>query len=147
MFDAVNSIDRRYRPYLVQLPAAASTSTDAAAAAAVLATVDPKTTGQTKAVIATYLASIPDGRSKADGVELGEAVAARALAARANDGAGAPDAYRPRTTPGVYAPTPITAASIWPNVKPFAMGTRLAARQLIGDYLCNASPPQSDGFR
>src|SRR5215471_14293595 len=28
-----------------------------------------------------------------------------------------------RTTPGVYVPTPITAASAWPNVKPFAMTT------------------------
>src|SRR5258708_34070324 len=34
MFDAVNSIERRYQPYLVQLPAAATASTQAAAAAA-----------------------------------------------------------------------------------------------------------------
>src|SRR2546429_4123866 len=34
MFDAVNSIDRRYRPYLTELPAAAGTSREAAAAAA-----------------------------------------------------------------------------------------------------------------
>src|ERR1700716_4183027 len=33
MFDAVNSIEQRYRPYLAQLPAAPSTSKDAAAAA------------------------------------------------------------------------------------------------------------------
>src|SRR5262245_16298399 len=32
MFDAVNSIDRRYRPYLTQLPVAATTSREAAAA-------------------------------------------------------------------------------------------------------------------
>ena len=43
MFDAVNSIERRYRPYLVQLPADPATSKEAAAAAAaatVLATID-----------------------------------------------------------------------------------------------------------
>src|SRR6266481_873758 len=34
MFDAINSIDRRYQPYLVQLPAAQTTSKEAAAAAA-----------------------------------------------------------------------------------------------------------------
>ena len=34
MFDAVNSIERRYRPYLVQLPADPATSKEAAAAAA-----------------------------------------------------------------------------------------------------------------
>jgi PAP2 superfamily len=124
MFDAVNSIDRRYRPYLVQLPADPATSKEAAAAvatAAVLATIDEKTAGEMKVALATYLASIPDGAAKADGVKLGEAVAARVLEARANDGHDAVDDYRPRTTPGVYVPTPITAASMWSNVKPFAM--------------------------
>jgi hypothetical protein len=124
MFDAVNSIERRFRPYLVQLPADPTTSKEAAAAsaaAAVLATIDSKTAGEMKGALATYLASIPDGAAKSDGLKLGEAVAARIVEARANDGADAPDDYRPRTTPGVYVPTPITAASAWPNVKPFAM--------------------------
>src|SRR5262245_55484416 len=46
MFDAVNSIERRYQPYLVQLPAEAATSKEAAAATAaatLLATIDAKT--------------------------------------------------------------------------------------------------------
>jgi hypothetical protein len=34
MFDSVNSIERRYQPYLVQLPADPTTSKEAAAAAA-----------------------------------------------------------------------------------------------------------------
>jgi len=124
MFDAINSIERRYQPYLVQLPAAPGTSKEAAAAAAaaaVLATIDAKAAGEMKTALAAYLASIPDGAAKSDGVKLGEAVAAKVLEARANDGADAPDDYRPRTTPGVYVPTPITAGSVWPNVKPFAM--------------------------
>jgi hypothetical protein len=124
MFDAVNSIERRYRPYLVQLPADRTTSKEAAAAAAaaaVLATIDEKTAGEMNGALAAYLGSIPDGAAKSDGVKLGEAVAAKVVAERANDGSDAPDAYRPRTTPGVYVPTPITAASTWPNVKPFAM--------------------------
>jgi hypothetical protein len=124
MFDAVNSIERRYRPYLVQLPATPATSKEAAAAAAaaaVLATIDAKTADEMKGALATYLAAIPDGAAKSDGVKLGEAVAAKVLEARANDGSDAPDDYRPRTTPGVYVPTAITLASFWPNVKPFAM--------------------------
>jgi hypothetical protein len=124
MFDAVNSIERRYRPYLVQLPADPATSREAAAAAAaagVLATIDQKTADEMKGALATYLATIPEGKAKSDGVKLGVAVAAKVLEARANDGHDAPDAYRPRTTPGVYVPTPITAASMWPNLKPFAM--------------------------
>jgi hypothetical protein len=124
MFDAVNSIVRAYRPDLVQLPAASTTSQEAAAAAAaaaVLATVDAKTARDITAFLATYLASISDSVAKSDGVKLGEAVAAKVLEVRANDGAEAPDAYRPRTTAGVYIPTAITISSMWPEMKPFVM--------------------------
>src|SRR2546429_7934437 len=85
MFDAVNSIERRYRPYLVQLPAAPTTSKEAAAAAAaagVLATVNEKAAADMKAALANYLAGIPDSASKSDGIRLGEAVAAKVLEAR-----------------------------------------------------------------
>ena len=74
-----------------------------------------------KAALASYLASIPDGTAKSEGIKLGEAVAAKVLAARANDGSDGPDDYRPRTTPGVYVPTPIMRGPMWPKVKPFAM--------------------------
>jgi hypothetical protein len=70
MFDAVNSIERRYRPYLVQLPADPATSREAAAAAAaagVLATIDQKTADEMKGALATYLATIPEGKAKSDG--------------------------------------------------------------------------------
>jgi hypothetical protein len=126
MFDAVNSIERRHRPYLVQPPADPATSKEAAAAAAaaaVLATIDAKTADEMKVALASYLASIPDGAAKSEGVTLGEAVAAKVLAARANDGSDAPDDYRPRTRPGVYVPTPIMRGPMWPRVKPFAMAS------------------------
>src|SRR5947209_4682515 len=74
MFDAVNSIERRYRPYLVQLPADPATSKEAAgaaAAAAVLATIDAKTADEMKVALASYLASMPDDAAKLDGVRLG----------------------------------------------------------------------------
>src|SRR5258707_9841954 len=126
MFDAVNSIERRYRPYLLQLPADPATSKEAAAAAAaaaVLATIDAKTADEMKVALASYLASIPDGAAKSEGVKLGEAVAAKVLEARANDGSDAPDDYRPRTTPGVYVPTPIMRGPMWPTLKPFAIAS------------------------
>jgi hypothetical protein len=126
MFDAVNSIERRYLPYLVQLPAGPATSKEAAAAtaaAAVLTTIDEKTASEMKAALAAYLASIPDGAAKSDGVALGVAVAAKVLEARTNDGSGAPDSYRPRTTPGVYVPTTITISSMWPHMKPFVIAS------------------------
>src|SRR5207302_2468881 len=72
MFDAVNSIERRYRPYLVQLPAAPTTSKEAAAAAAaaaVLATIDAKTADDMKAAVTSYLASIPTGPATSAGVK------------------------------------------------------------------------------
>jgi hypothetical protein len=123
MFDAVNSIERRYRPYLAQLPAAATTSKEAAAAAAagtVLVGLYPQEADLKGAVVA-YLATIPDSDAKSAGIKLGEAVAAKVLEARAKDGADAPDAYQYKTKPGVYVPTPITVSSTWPNVKPFAL--------------------------
>jgi hypothetical protein len=126
MFDAVNSIEQRYRPYLVQLPTPPGTSKEAAAAAAaavVLASIDEKTASAVRDALAVNLASIPDGPAKSDGIKLGETIAAKVLEARANDGHDAPDAYRPRTSPGVYVPTPITAASVWPNLKPFAINS------------------------
>ena len=43
------------------------------------------------------------------------------MAVRANDGSNAADAYRPKTKPGGYVPTPAVVGSAWPNVKPFAM--------------------------
>ena len=124
MFDAVNSIERRYRPYLAQLPATPAASKEAAAAAAagtLLVGLHPQAEGELKGALAAYLAAIPNGDAKSEGIRLGEEVAAKVLEARAKDGSDAPDSYRPKTKPAVYVPTPITVASAWPNVKPFAM--------------------------
>jgi hypothetical protein len=124
MFDAVNSIEPRYQPYLVQLPADSTTSKEAAAAAAaaaVLAAIDARTAAQMKSDLASYLASMPNDAAKSEGIKLGEAVAAKIWEARVNDGSDAPDDYRPRTTPGVYVPAPIMRGPMWPRVKPFAM--------------------------
>lgn len=123
MFDAVNSVDRRYRPYLVQLPAASTTSKEAAATAAgtVLREPHPQAEGELTGSLAAYLSAVPDSDAKSLGVKLGEAVAMKILEARAKDGADAPDAYRPKTKPGVYVPTAIPIAAAWPNVTPFAL--------------------------
>src|SRR6266849_6601846 len=124
MFDAVNSIEHRYRPYLLQLPAAKGTSKEAAAAAAAaaaLAGLHPNATEEMNAALTAYLAAMPPGPAKEDGIKLGRAIAAKIVAQRATDGSDAADAYRPKTRPGVYVPTPITVSSMWPNVTPFAM--------------------------
>jgi hypothetical protein len=124
MFDAVNSIEPIYRPYYAQLPAARETSKEAAAAAAagaVLTKLLPDVASDIQAALKNYLATIPENDAKSDGIKLGEAVAAKTLEARANDGSSAPDAYRPVTTAGAYIPTALTVAPQWPDLTPFAM--------------------------
>jgi hypothetical protein len=126
MFDAVNSIERKYKPYLIQLSADPGTSQDAAAAAAaatVLAAVNAHQQPDMAAALKAYLETIPESPGKTAGVKLGEAVALKILEARKDDGAVAPDAYRTNTTPGVYVPTAATWAPHWPGVKPFAIAS------------------------
>jgi hypothetical protein len=124
MFDAVNSIERRYQPYLLQLPTAPTASKEAAAATAagtVLAALIPDAVARVKPLTASYLASIPNSEAKSKGIELGQMIAAKHLEARLHDGSDAPDSYRYKTKPGVYVPTAITTSSSWANVKPFAL--------------------------
>jgi hypothetical protein len=124
MFDAVNSIERKYRSYLAQLPANGPISKEAAAATAagtILTSSGPQLQAEMKAALATYLETIPDSVAKMDGIKLGQAVAAKILEARKDDGAAAPDSYRTNTAPGVYVPTIATWAPHWPGVKPFVM--------------------------
>jgi PAP2 superfamily len=124
MFDAVNSIERRYRPYRLAVTTAKETSKEAAAAVAagmVLGGLHPNEAAELNSLMGAYLAAIPQGTAKSDAIKVGEEVAAKNVAERKGDAADAPDAYRPKTRPGVYVPTPITASSMWPNVKPFAM--------------------------
>ena len=124
MFDAVNSIEPHYKPYKVGLPASPDTSKEAAsasAAGAVLIKLAPDAAADVQSTLTSYLATLPEGEAKSKGIELGQKVAARILEARADDGASAPEAYRPKTQPGVYIPTPITVGSQFPNVTPFAL--------------------------
>ena len=127
MFDAVNSIEPRYRPYLGQLSAPPGTSKEAAAAAAAgailaaLASNNDKAQNEIRDATTAYLSTLPDGDAKSNGIKVGENIAAKILAARANDRAGAADDYRPLTTPGIYVPTQLTVGSKWPDMTPFVI--------------------------
>ena len=126
VFDAVNSIDRRYEPYLVQLPARRWYSRDAAVAAAahrVLVSghvvrddvVDQQTPLEAKVEpeYAAALAAIPDGRAKWRGIAIGEAAAWFMIAERTGDGRFEPPEggfdLRP-PGPGVWQPKPPEAS-------------------------------------
>lgn len=147
MFDALNSVEQRYQPYLAQTSAEPTISKDAAAAVAaatVLIGLIPKAQDEVKIALVDYLAAIPSGTAMTKSIELGQKAAAAILKARATDGVDTPDAYRPRTTPGVYVPTASPLVPMWPNVKPFAITDpgqfrpqpppKLDSAQWIADY-------------
>jgi hypothetical protein len=123
MFDAVNSIEPRYRPAIAQVPAPKAASKEAAAAAAAASVLTGLYPGaaELKEITTTYLAALTDNEAKSAGVRTGEAIAMRVLDARAKDGSDAADAYRPKTKPGVYVPTALTVGTSWVELKPFAL--------------------------
>jgi PAP2 superfamily len=69
------------------------------------------------------LGAVADNPSKLDGIADGESAAEAVLAVRADDGAAAPETYRPHTTAGVYVPTTTPAVTQWPQRKPWLMHT------------------------
>lgn len=130
MFDAVNSIEERYRPYFVRVRSSHGASGEAAAAQAahdVLAAVLPVNLGAYDAALAARLATIPPGR-RSQGVNVGKKVAAKILAWRQNDGwSTPPPPYVLPPFPGLWQPTPPAnlAATFTqlPGTLPFALLT------------------------
>jgi hypothetical protein len=125
MFDAVNSIDGTYTPYLTDVPGTKNASIEAAAAKAahdVLSGLYPTRVG----IFASELAMSIDGIDAyrvQQGMRIGEIVAEKILAVRANDGWNVtPPAYSLPTTPGNWQPTSTAAAfTHYPNVTPFGI--------------------------
>lgn len=135
MFDAVNSIDGTYTPYLTDVPGSPNASIQAAAAQAardVLAALYPTRVAVFNAELAISLQGIEQNRAQ-QGIRVGEIVAERMLAARANDGWNlTPPAYTLPATAGNWQPTPPGNAAAtfthYPSVLPFGIvsGTQFA---------------------
>ena len=127
MFDAVNSIERRYQPYLLELPASEPVSAAAAAASAAataLGLLHPQAANDFKTALAQYLSDVPASAAAIEsGTRLGEAIAQKMVESRAMDGATGVDSYRPKTVPGQYAATATMTCSTWPNMRPFALAS------------------------
>jgi len=124
MFEAVNSVERRYAPYRLTLTADRGTSKEAAAAVAgyeVLVALYPDQKAGLDATLTPALAGVADGDAKTKGIALGRQAAAGTLALRANDGATAPESYRPHTTPGQYVPTVVPASITAGAITPWVM--------------------------
>jgi hypothetical protein len=133
MYDAVNAIDRTREPYLRGLPRASRTASKSAAAATaaykVLVGLQPPLADNIKANLKVLydatLAAIPDGRRENAGVRIGNAVASKMLAKRANDGRYVPYSFTPSNVVGKWRPelpSFISDPFAWvSNVKPFTL--------------------------
>jgi len=137
MFDAINSIEELYTPYLGQVKASRGASAEASAAAAardVLVALYPTQQAVFDNLLASQLAGMPPGLAR-QGVAVGQAAARAVLDWRKNDGwpatqaaATAPDpTYVLPPFPGLWQPTPpansFATFTFYPHVLPFAMLT------------------------
>ena len=131
MFDALNSVDHRYREYLVRVDGTGASPEVAAAQAArdVMVDMFPAQSGVFDAALAATLARF-SGDARARGVRVGAEVARVVLEARANDGWNRPaQTYILPQLPGYWQPTPPqnTPATLvhYQDVVPFALASRL----------------------
>jgi len=138
VFDAVNSIDHRFQPYLFATQAPAGASQDAAVAAAahrVLVRYFPSQKMSLDMNLTSSLGAIPDTAANISaGVAVGEAAAQALINARASDGLLVNFPYTPPVGPGFYQRTPPAfAPPITPwlgQMQPFTM---TAAAQFFPD--------------
>jgi hypothetical protein len=131
IYDAVNTIDRKHEPYLVDLDDVSRTaSVDAAAASAaheVLLRLYPSFQQILDAQLQQSLAQIPENARKREGIRVGQTVADLILTLRSADGSGAqPTPYVFGNAPGDYQSTPPNFPAQpqftqWPGVTPFAL--------------------------
>src|SRR6266496_4107908 len=119
IYDAAVAIEGGYTPYAIALTAPADTSPAAAIATAAHHTLiglqpqlglNPAQQAILDGDYAAYLAAVPDGAAKANGIAIGEQVAAAVVALRANDGREKnptlADLNPPPPGPGVWEPNP-----------------------------------------
>jgi hypothetical protein len=127
MADAVTSIHPRYKPYAIRIRGHRNSNKIAAVASAahgVLLRLFPERQAQLDAALAESLAQVRDGKNKDRGIALGDEVAARIVALRANDGSGDGLPYTPPVGLGFWQPDPRTGASpflSWAAVTPWTM--------------------------
>ena len=92
VYDAVVAIEGGYQPYAAAITADPGADVRAAVATAAYLTARARVAVSQHTYLdmqyANYLAGIPNGQAKSDGVEVGEAAATAMLTSRANDGFG-----------------------------------------------------------
>jgi len=124
VFEAANAITGRYPVSRAKLAPAPGASVEAAVAAASRGALLKLMPVQQPAIDADYqaaLQAVPDGAPRTRGIAVGEQAAAAIVALCADDGAVAPDAYRPHAAPGVYVPTLLPAVPHWGKRRPWVL--------------------------
>jgi PAP2 superfamily len=129
VYDAVTAIEGGYEPFAVDVDAPAGASTTAAVAAAAHGVLTHYLPSQAPTILdsayASALAGVTDAVARDKGVAVGQEVADRLIAQRADDGFRAPATYTAPNPPipGVWiptAPTPPAGMSL-PQMRPFAL--------------------------
>ena len=123
--DAVQAIDRRFKPYQASMPGATGSPAAAAATAAhdVLVAIFPDQTAALDTTYHEYLAAHKLAKDD-PGVSAGQAAAAAVLARRANDGRlpnPVPAPFVGGPAPGQWRPTPSLQPPPPPSEAPMAM--------------------------
>ena len=124
MFDTVNAIEQRYESYKQGTkpdPGSSQQAAAAVAAATMLTKMVADSAAKVDQALDSYLAGIENGEAKDRGVKLGEEVALKVVALRANDGADKANTYRPVTQPGVYVQTMPTVGWEYADMPPWVM--------------------------
>jgi hypothetical protein len=131
IFDAVNSIDRSYQPYLtlVRLRPHADVSLAAAVAAAahdILVALYPAQRQVFEAALARHLEHIHHDEARQRGLEVGQTVAEHLLQVRRDDGATDEKPHSPSDLPGHHRVDPLNPnqgflTPGWGKVQPFVV--------------------------
>lgn len=128
LYDAVNAIDGRFRPYRVAIRPQGTVSPECAAAIAahrVLLELYPRLVESCDSALDAVLENIPDGPAKEGSIAWGQRVAEEILSWRAEDGSRRVVRYTPSNTPGLWRPTPPgfheALLPHWRYVTPFAI--------------------------
>ncbi len=144
--DALNSIQRRFAPYLTDTLAAGAHPAAAAAQAThdVLLAIVPSQSALVNQQLAAILGGITAGAAKDDGIAIGTRCAQAVVTARTGDGAAQADVTWPDgTAPGQYRSIPNVLArgvySRWGQVRPFVIPDATALRAPPPDALASAA--------
>ena len=130
IYDAVNSIDKTHRPYLVHVQEVSRRASQEAAAASaaheVLVALYPSFQSTLDAELQQSLDQLPDGRHKDEGIAIGQLVADEIVALRSADGSNVqPAPFVFGNAPGDFQSTPPNFPkpqfTEWSKVTPFTL--------------------------